>query len=233
MDTACPLCRSAIATDDINVATDLALCRRCGKTFSFSELVRGSAIGAVDLNAPPSGAWFEQLANGFRVGASTRSWMALFLVPFTCVWSGGSLGGIYGRQIVSGEFNPMMSLFGLPFLIGSVFLITGCAMMTAGKVEVLRRGDQLSIFTGIGMLGWTRTYTWSDFSAAREEAGRNGWNSNRQNTAIVLEGKQRVAFGSMLSEKRRVFLLSALRQALNYSWHGQTAGVGFGMSLRK
>ncbi len=229
MDTTCPLCRSAIAMDDVNVATDVALCRHCGKTFSFSELIHGSAIGAADLNAPPSGAWFEQLANGFRAGAVTRSWMALFFVPFTCVWSGGSLSGIYGRQIVSGKFDPFMSLFGLPFLIGSVFLIASCAMMIAGKVEVLRRGEELSIFTGVGALGWTRTYSWSDFSAAREDGGRNGFNWNRQTVAIVLEGKQRVAFGTMLSEQRRFFLLSALRQALNYSSHGQTARVGFGI----
>jgi hypothetical protein len=29
--------------DDINVSTDLALCRSCGKTFSLSEIVGGSA----------------------------------------------------------------------------------------------------------------------------------------------------------------------------------------------
>jgi hypothetical protein len=213
--------------DDVNVATDVALCRHCGKTCSFSELVHGTAIGAADLTAPPSGAWFEQLANGFRAGATTRSWAALFLVPFTCVWSGGSLGGIYGTQIFSGKFNPFMSLFGLPFLIGSVFLISSCAMMLAGKVEVLRRGDDLSIFTGVGVLGWTRKYSWSDFSAAREDTSRYGSNWNRQNSVIVLEGQRRAAFGTMLNAERRYFLLSALRQNLNHSSHVQAAAMGF------
>jgi hypothetical protein len=227
MDTTCPICRSAIAIDDVNVATDMALCRRCGKTFSFSELVQGSSIGAADLKSPPNGAWFEQLADGFRAGASTRSWMAVFLVPFTCVWSGMSLSGLYGKQIVAGKFDPGTSFFGLPFLIGSVVLIASCAMMIAGKIEVLRRGDQLSVFTGVGMLGWTRTYSWSDFSAAREESGRNGFNWNQRNAAIVLEGKRRAAFGVMLNEERRYFLLSAVRQALHYS---TLASTGFARS---
>lgn len=213
--------------DDINVATDVALCRRCGKTFSFSELIHGSAIGVTDLMTPPNGAWFEQLADGFRAGATTRSWMALYLVPFTCIWSGGSLGGIYGKQIASGEFDPLTSLFGLPFLIGSVFIISVCAMMIAGKVEVIQRGNEFSVFTGVGKFGWTRNYSWSDFSAAREEGGRTGFNWNHRNVVIILEGKQRVAFGTMLSEKRRYFLLSAIRQALHQSSHNQTASVAF------
>jgi hypothetical protein len=226
MDSACPLCRSPIGLDDINVATDIALCRRCGKTFSFSGLVGGSANAAPDLTTPPNGAWFEQLANGFRTGATTRSWMALFVVPFTCVWSGMSLGGIYGKQISSGLFDPTSSLFGVPFLLGSVFLIGYCAMTTMGKVELSQRGGSLSVFTGIGRLGWTRNYLWSDFSSAREDSRRNGVNWNRQQgVVIVLEGKRRAAFGTMLSEERRYFVLSALRQMLRNHNQIQTAGV--------
>jgi hypothetical protein len=50
--------------DDVNVSTDLALCRGCGKTYSFSEIVRGSATDGPDLAAPPTGAWFEQFPRG-------------------------------------------------------------------------------------------------------------------------------------------------------------------------
>lgn len=225
MDSVCPLCRSAIAIDDINVATDVALCRRCGKAFSFSELLSGSARAAPDLTTPPNGAWFEQLADGFRIGATTRSWMALFLVPFACVWSGMSLGGLYGKQISSGRFDPTSSLFGVPFLIGTIFLVGYCAMTIAGKVELSQRGGNLSVFTGVGRFGWTRRYIWSDFSSAREDSRRNGFNWNRQGVVIVLEGRQRATFGTMLSEERRYFLLGALRQMLRNSPPIQTAGM--------
>ena len=226
MDSACPLCRSPIGIDDVNVATDIALCRRCGKTFPFSELVGGSASTAPDLTAPPNGAWFERLADGFRTGATTRSWVALFVVPFTCVWSGMSLGGIYGKQISSGQFDPTSSLFGVPCLLCSVFLIGYGAMTTMGKIELSQRGGSLSVFTGIGRLGWTRNYLWSDFSSAREDSRRNGVNWNRQQgVVIVLEGKRRAAFGTMLSEERRYFVLSALRQMLRNHNQIQTAGV--------
>jgi hypothetical protein len=214
MNTTCPECRSRIAMDDVNVSTDLALCRGCGKTFSFSEIVGGSATDGPDLAAPPTGASFEQFPRGFRVGASTRSWMALFIVPFTCVWSGMSLSGIYGRQITSRHFEPFSSLFGLPFMIGSVFLVAMCAMTIAGKVELSQSEDRLSVFIGVSKLGWSRTFLWSDFSSAREDGRRNGFNWNGQGHVIVMEGKRRVAFGSMWNEENRYFVLSALKKML-------------------
>lgn len=113
----------------------------------------------------------------------------------------------------------------MPFLLGSVFLIGYCAMTIAGKVELSQGGGNLSVFTGVGRLGWTRNYLWSDFSSAREDSRRNGLNWNRQGVVIVLEGKRRTAFGTMLGEEHRYFVLSALRQKLRNSTQIQTAGV--------
>jgi hypothetical protein len=216
-----------IAKDDVNVSTDIVLCRKCGKTFSFSQLLNGSSSGGADLTAPPRGAWFEQIPGGFRVGASTRSAMALFFIPFTCAWSGMSMSGIYGTQIKSGHFDPSSSLFGLPFLIGTVCLVSVCAMMIAGKVEVTRSGDMLSVFSGVGLLGWTRSFRWSDFDSVREEVRRNGWNGNfsRQGPVILLEGRRRVAFGSMWNDERRYFVLSALRSMFGSSNRAQSTTI--------
>jgi len=215
MSEICPSCRSEIAIEDINVSTDIALCRSCDRTFSFSEIVGGrSPAGGAELNSPPRGAWFEQLPNGFRVGAATRSWMALFLVPFTCVWAGMSLSGIYGRQILSRNFNAFDSLFGPPFLIGSCLLIGMCAMTVAGKVEISKTDDQLKVFTGIGPIGWSRNFIWPGFTSVREDNGRGVFNFNRQASVVVLEGKGRVTFETMWSEERHYFVLSALRTML-------------------
>ena len=215
MEILCPSCRSRIPADDLNVSTDIALCRACDKPFRISEAVGSAPADPQLLATPPSGAWFDPLPDGFRAGASTRSWMALFIVPFTCVWSGGSLFGIYGTQIVHGRFNVGMSLFGLPFLLGSMFLISWCLMSVAGSVRITRHGDQLSIFTGVGPIGWTRQFAWSDFKSVRELSQWNTNNWNRQGQFIVLEGKRRVTFGSMLSTGQRYFLVNALRSALS------------------
>ena len=233
MKLACPTCRAEIATADINVATDVALCRACSNTFRISEAVGGptgrmlsSLISSlaplagpatpVDLNSPPAGAWYRPEADGFTAGAATRSWTALFIVPFTCVWSGFSMFGIYGTQIIKGHFSMTQSLFGLPFLIGSLFLVSWCAMIVAGKVDIAVHGDRLAIFTGVGPLGVTRVASLSDFKTAREDWGHMT-NNNQPTRVIRLEGARSMAFGSMLSTERRYFLLAAMQTALSGS----------------
>ena len=230
MQITCPTCRAKIATDDINVSTDVALCRSCGNTFHISEALGGtssilaslvssiaSPSGPVDLNSPPAGAWYTPTVDGFTAGASTRSWMALFIVPFTCVWSGGSMTGIYGTQLMKGHFNLPMSLFGLPFLIGSIFLVSWCAISVAGKVTISVHGDRLAIFTGVGPFGLTRTANLSEFKSVREDFGYGSMNTNRASRVIRLEGTRAMAFGSMLSNERRYFLVGALKTALSGS----------------
>jgi len=79
-----------------------------------------------------------------------------FFVPFTCVWSGLSMAGIYGTQIARRAFDLKLSLFGIPFLLGSIFLVGSCLFMLFGKrVLTLRRGKGV-YFSGIGATGWTR-----------------------------------------------------------------------------
>jgi hypothetical protein len=214
MSLGCPHCRSIIPLQDVNVSADIALCRACGNTFRFSEIAPGRTTPEPDLNLPPKGTWFEQLPQGFRVGVSTRSWIALFLIPFTCVWGGGSLGGIYGSQIRKGHLELFNSLFGIPFLIGSCVLITMCAMTLAGKIEVTKIDERLTVFTGVGPLGWSRRFSWSDFSRVREESRMGGWNFKGQGQLIVLEGARRASFGAMLSDEKRYFIFSALQKML-------------------
>jgi len=227
MSTTCPVCRSTIATDDINVSTDLALCRACGKSFRFSEIVSELAVSGPDLNAPPAGAWYQPLPDGFTVGASTRTWQAAFLIPFTCVWSGFSMSGIYGSQIAKGHFDLGSSLFGIPFLIGTCVLISLCALYSAGRVAVTLSSGRLSIFTGVGLIGWTRSYSWSEFRTVREDLTSGAFNTNRRGKSIYLEGSRRVGFGSLLSDERRYFVASALRANLSKA----DRSSGFGGSL--
>ena len=119
----CPRCRADIPLEDLNVSTDIALCRRCDETYSFAELSRGGAPVDVDTARPPDGAWYESQGNEFEVGATSRSWMAVILVPFTALWAGGSLWAIYGSQIAKGTFDPTSSLVGIPFRLATALSV--------------------------------------------------------------------------------------------------------------
>jgi hypothetical protein len=206
----CPKCRSEIPLDDVNVAADIALCRKCGDNLNYSELIQDAEIPVAELNRPPGGAWFRRDHRGFEVGASTRSAAAFFLVPFMTVWSGFSLGGIYGRQIIKGDFDLGWSLFGIPFLLGTLLFGSIAAMTVCGKMLVRVEGNRGTFFTGVGPLGFRKRFKWDEVTAVRRtwKAGSEGNVVNQ----ITLDGRQPINVGVGLSEKRLSFMLSALRQ---------------------
>jgi hypothetical protein len=210
----CPSCRADIPLEDINVSTDIALCRRCNETYSFAELSSGGALRDVNTAVPPDGAWFESQGNDFEVGATSRSWTALILVPFTVLWSGVSLRSIYGSQFANGRFDPTASLFGTPFLLGSLVLIAMTLMAIFGKVVVRRSSDQGSVFIGVGPLGWTRRFRWSEIRAARHSLTK--WHQNDSHLPIIeLVGPTPIRFGSRLSDSRRAFMLAVLQRRVS------------------
>jgi len=177
----CPDCGLPIQAADLAPSQGVAVCRFCEKPFPMETCQ--TAVPFADRNivpvmTPPKGVDLVETMDGFRLTLSTRSCIAIFLVPFTLVWAGGSLGGIYGTQIAKGEFNWMMSLFGLPFLVGSCFLIALTVMSVAGRTIVELAGGKFSIRTGALGVYRTRSAPWSDVRSCRlTEATRRGRNS--------------------------------------------------------
>lgn len=191
MEFHCPDCGLPIQAADLAPAQGVAVCRFCEKPFPLEACQ--AAVPFADRNivpvmTPPKGVDLVETMDGFRLTLSTRSCIAIFLVPFTLVWAGGSLGGIYGTQIAKGEFNWIMSLFGLPFLVGSVALIGLTVMSVAGRTIVELAGGKFSIRTGALGVYRTQSAPWHDVRSCRlTEATRRG--RNRYSTSFQVEFK--------------------------------------------
>ena len=209
MKIQCPRCRQVVPADQVNVAKDLAFCPDCNDGFSVSSILELGSVDRELLWDPPGGAWFVEDVERVMVGATTRSWAALLLVPFMCVWSGVSLAGIYGSQVVSGSFNLPLSVFGIPFILGSILFWAFTLMTICGKVEV-SIGTTSHVFVGVGGIGWKRQFDWSAVRDIRENATLFHYPGSH-NAAIVLEGRTRLSFGTGLNESRRYFVLQALK----------------------
>jgi hypothetical protein len=213
MKVSCPTCRAVLPASQVNVATDVAVCANCGEAFSLARIIAaGHGTHDFDIHQPPRGAWFEDTDTGWRIAASTRSPLAFFVVPFMCVWSGGSIGGIYGSQIAEGQFNLLLSLFGIPFVLGSVALASLAVMSVCGKVVVSTDCNDGQVFTGVGPFGWTRRFAWASINAVEEDSLGHASGSNGR--VISLVGQSRIKFGSLLTEPRRFYLLQGLRKLL-------------------
>lgn len=205
----CPACGQPLRAEHINIQTDLALCVACNQIARPSELA-DAGFNTTALQNPPKGAWFRRSVNEAVIGATTRHPIAFILVPFMCVWSGFSLGGIYGTQIKNGEFNLLMSLFGLPFFAGSILFGSIALMAVCGKVEMHLRDRQGILFVGIGPFGWRRAVNLNEVNSITEEGCTKNYPGN-QGIGIVLQGRTRLRFATNLTEARRHFMLNALK----------------------
>ena len=190
----CPACGLPILPTEITPAGDLAYCRLCERTSTVDacRAAKPLAQRPASWEAPPKGLQLTENLTGFQVVLSTASWVALILWPFMMVWAGGSLGGIYGMQIKSGEFSWMLSLVGLPFLIGSVILFGVAFMSTFGRVIIESGQDGLLRIRKGGLgLYWTKSAAWMDVvSAEVVEETRRRKGSYTISYACVLKQRQ-------------------------------------------
>ena len=206
----CPSCNTEVQSQNINIQTDVAQCQSCQHIFKVSENIEENFADGFELYNPPKGAWIRNDMNKIVIGATTRSAMAFFLVPFMLIWSGFSIGGIYGTQLATGEFVLFKSLFGIPFLLGSIIFWSIALMTIWGKVEITLDNNVGKIFTGVGKIGFSKSFTWDEISTIREKESDIKYTGS-QNRSIQLEGKRRISFGNGVSENRRYYLLRALK----------------------
>src|SRR5207253_8518559 len=90
MTAICPKCHRQIPIADVNVATDVALCRSCNLVHKLSELVQVAELEeGVDFARLPAGAWYRDSGMGVVIGATHRSLGTAFaLLLFTLFWNG-------------------------------------------------------------------------------------------------------------------------------------------------
>ncbi|MFN8672789.1 MAG: hypothetical protein U0457_12005 [Candidatus Sericytochromatia bacterium] len=213
----CTKCQKELEPREINVEKDFALCSVCNQVFAISNLIKFSSIEGlkIDLKNPPKGTWFKEFNDGFEVGVNIRSFVAIFLIPFTLVWGGLSLGGIYGTQIIKGHFSLFESLFGIPFLLGTIALTAVCLMSLFGKVLITVKDNQGIIFTGIGSsLGYIRKFNWSDVEDILEASPTL---NNRNETQTILKLKLKnnsLDFASNLSTEKRYFIMKVILEMI-------------------
>ncbi len=211
----CQFCRSAIVLADVNVANDIALCRACGKTMAFSEIVPIPGGENIDLARPLKGVRIEESPiHGRSIIYRKIPLVVIFLIPFTAAWSGMSMFGIYGSQIKEGRFDPVSSLFGLPFLIGTVFLVSFILFCLFGRWRIGYSGGVLSAVMEVGPIGWTRRLV-CDKSARVSIRPAKWQNNNMPQTLIQVECQGgTLKFGTAIPEEAKNFIAEAVRRTI-------------------
>ena len=146
--------------------TKTYVCPKCGERLRLEDLIAEDDTSTrserILYGNPPKHLTVEsEYADGLPVTTiryKRTSPIALFLIPFTCVWAGGSMAGIYGSQIVKQAFDLKLSLFGIPFVIGSVFLVSACLFALFGKHVLTLSCGNGTYFRGVGPFGRTTRF---------------------------------------------------------------------------
>ena len=243
MTAICPKCQRQIPIADLNVATDVALCRACDLVHRLSSLLETADLEeGVDFTRPPAGAWYRHSGPVSVIGASHRSLgTAIGLLFFCLFWNG--IVSVFGFLALNSTLqllgvptpawfpDPKMngSKMGVGITIGlwlflTPFILIGLAMLAAflsalgGRTEITITGGDGVLFTGIGPVGRRRHFQAKNVKTLRIEDRR--WrdsDGDRRGTRQVVfemeEGKP-LKFGSGLSEERMKFVAAALHKEL-------------------
>ncbi len=217
MDTPyqCQSCGAGIALADVNVANDIALCRACGKTMPFSEIAPIPGSENVDLQQPPKGVRVEESPiHGRSIIYRKISPVVFFLIPFTAAWSGFSMYGIYIRQFKEGKFDLAQSLFGLPFFIGTLLLLSFILFSLFGRWRIGYAGGVLTAAMEVGPIGWTRRLVCD--KSARVSIRPAKWQKNNvpQNLIQVECLGNTLKFGSPIPDEAKAFIAEAIRRTI-------------------
>ena len=211
----CPLCHAGIALDDVNVATDIALGRACGKTSSFADVIGVAEIPSSMPQQPPK---YVQMSKNQQDGTvityKKLSAILLFLLPFTAIWSGGSMWGIYGTQISSGTFDLGRSLFGLPFLIGTIIFVSVIIVLLFGSWKITLLNGQGTVFFGAGPLGWTRRFTYDRDTRVGLRNSSVQVNDVPQKGILIRNGGAELTFGSLFPEAAKHYIAAAIKNEI-------------------
>ena len=215
MEIRCLNCRRRIHTVDVSVPEDKAFCKRCAATYSLSGIVTQSAVlDKVEPDSPLPGVQFERIPNGFTV--KLRSAGVIF--PPLLILMGAFVAG-FGIFICMEVFrvNPSIAMRILACLILGTFVLCGILIffkafsLLLGKVVLTVKGDEATVFTGVGAFGKTEQFKWSGVRQVWMQPHLHDRVTAKQ---VVLDGERRIILGEMLTTKRAVFLAGVLRRML-------------------
>ncbi len=208
----CPSCHAPIPPEDVNVGTDLALCRTCGKTTAFSSIAGVERLPKIDLSSPPPHVKVGTTAdNQLLIIYKRISPIVYFLIPFTLLWSGMTVGITFGQQLKRG-FDLQQSLFALPFLFGSLPLLAIIVHLLCGRWEIRAGDGSGSVFVGVGSLGWRRAFEYSRASIVSLQYCGVESNGVRKKAVTVTTNGKDFKFGALIEEPAKNFIAASLEQ---------------------
>ena len=139
----CPNCNGTIEDDNINIATDLAKCGRCGAINKVSSII--SAQDDKSFMTPPKGSTIEvskELGDavkffipkkGITISDIPQLFFSIFWLGFICFWTWGAAQA----SIFFALFSIPFWLIGLTMISGIINSINETQTLTVSKTQLI------------------------------------------------------------------------------------------------
>ncbi len=138
MRAVCPNCGGEFGADTIQASNDMPPCAECGYSAEPGDISMAADAFAGSLNNPPYGVWLEQVDNGWRLGASLQSWMALYFAVFGVLAAVVAVAAI-GYQFQRGRIFRILAFTGILSAVGSARLAISSLLCMFGCIFVTVR----------------------------------------------------------------------------------------------
>ena len=221
IEVVCPECHQPIPLEDIQPAANLAICRSCNLTHRLSGIVTGSELDDVSLDQKPRRLTIQNEADGLRIVYKHIPGIFWFILPFTCVWGGGSMWGIFveGKTLETSTL-----LMGLPFVMGTIVLIGVLLCMSCGQ-RVVRirstgsREGECTYFYGVGSIGITKRIAYHSETDVLLEYGSCSVNHRPVEDIVIRndadnDEKKEIRFGAFIPDKAKRYLAALIRTTI-------------------
>ena len=166
----------------------------------------------VDIRKPPplpmNGTWVRTEGGALVIGATCRSPHAVLLGVFVCAWQ------VMMVALITTPSAPGDSAAGcvlLPFTAATLWVDWLLLLYCFGRTEVSVQGDNCSVFTGIGSLGWRRRFRRSDVQDVRNHIDRRS--RGGETHSVLIEADRDIKLGRCLSSDRQYWMLATLTSA--------------------
>lgn len=213
MKVYCPKCKSLISSDEINISENVCFCKKCNEIFSISNILDEEEHDEVEgmLQNPPKGAWIIKNYNNLLIGVSTHSKESITILLFNILFSGFIYFAVY--DIVFRQKALLMSLFMLPFVLATFYLIKETLFAFFGKIEINICSDTY-IFIGVGKIGKKRFINWESIKKIWKSVARESEGGIKKE--IFIEEKKLISIPlKFINDDKGKFLYNILRYYMN------------------
>ncbi len=127
-----------------------------------------------------------------------------FLIPFFAIWSGGSMYGIYVKPILENRLELSGTLFGIPFLLGTLVMLFIILFLLFGHFKLCIHNQESYLGCFVFGINQKKIFDSKKISTIMLQDSSYSKNKIRQKEIVIkFKDGEELKFGAMLKDESK------------------------------